>query len=340
MIKERLNHKRTRIIVIPVIALVIGLAGNNWQRDSVKDLFLEIAMSLLYVSCYWELNRLFFIYILKKLPGTKNSKQRIIFQLGFMTGFVLLAGTLLDVVNYTIPGITSHISFLINYSKTVEKSLVCLGMITLIFEFTYFVRLYENSRFENQKLKEEALTAQLNLLKQQISPHFLFNNLNALITLIPNNPELSVQFLQKLSAVYRQVLNDNYKDLVSLESELDFLEDYIFLYQIRFGQKLQVGYKLRQDVPGLKVIPLALQMLVENAIKHNIISSENKLFIEISSGGNYVTVVNNMQKKTSGVLSSNTGLKNIQNRYKLLTDKPVKIVETKDQFSVSIPILN
>jgi len=213
-------------------------------------------------------------------------------------------------------------------------------MITIIFECVYFFGLYNNIRFENQRLEENALISQLNLLKQQISPHFLFNNLNALITLIPKEPELAVQFVQKLSAVYRQVLNDNEKNVVSLESELSFLKDYVFLYQIRYGQKLQVDFDIVLDLYELKVIPMALQMLLENAIKHNIISSEDKLFIKVNAVEGYVTVINNKQKKTSGVISANTGLINIQNRYKALTEKPVVIVETKDQFSVSIPLLN
>jgi len=193
---------------------------------------------------------------------------------------------------------------------------------------------------DSQRMEKENINTQFLALKNQISPHFLFNNLNALITLIPKDPELSIQFVQKLSAVYRQVLNDNEKNVVSLESELSFLKDYVFLYQIRFGQKLQVDFDIQQDLYGLKVIPMALQMLLENAIKHNVISSEDKLFIRVNALEGYVTVINNKQKKTSGVVSTNTGLINIQNRYKALTEKPVKILETRDQFSVSIPLLN
>jgi len=339
MIKNRLNDKWTRLIVIPIIALTIGLTGVSLHQSSPSVLFLNFLTSFVYVTIYWELNRLLFVNILKKLPENKNSKKRFVVELCFVTVFVLLAGILLDVVNYAIPGMISHVSLLANYTKIVEKSLFSLGIITLFFEIIYFFSLYENSKFENQRLKEEALTAQLMLLKQQISPHFLFNNLNALITLIPKDPGLSVEYVQKLAAVYRQVLEVNEKDVVSLESELSFLQDYIFLYRIRFGDKLQVSYNLSPDITGLKVLPMALQTLVENAIKHNIISSEQKLFIEISSSARHVTVINNLQKKTSGVISSNTGLANIQNRYKLLTNTPVKIEATKDIFSVSIPIL-
>jgi two-component system LytT family sensor kinase len=340
MIKERLNDKWARIIIIPAIALLISFSGDGFRYTSLQVFILEAGLSLAYVTCYWELNRLFFSYIRKRLPDTKDSKRRFTFQLAFMAFFVLVAGLFLDIVNYSLPGLTTSISFIHLYSKTVEKSLFFLGLVTLIFEGLYFYSLYENSRSENQRLKEEALISQLSLLKQQISPHFLFNNLNALITLIPKDPALSVVFLQKLSAVYRQLLNDNEKDLVSLESEIRFLDDYLFLNQMRFGKNLLVNYDIRNGDKQHKIIPFALQLAVENALKHNIISSAHPLSVGITSDGYYVTVSNNLQKKTSGVISSHTGLKNIRNRYGLLTTNEV-IVKTDDKFfSVSLPLIS
>jgi len=161
MIKERLNDTWARIIIIPIISLVIGVAGNDLHFIAAKDLFLNFIISLLYVTCYWEFNRLFFSYILKKLPDAENSKKRILMHLGFMVVFVLLAGLLLDTANYSIPGLTDQIYFLRNYSKTVERSIFCLGIITVIFECIYFYSLYENTRLENQTLKVAALASRV-----------------------------------------------------------------------------------------------------------------------------------------------------------------------------------
>ena len=161
MIKERLNDKWVRMLVIPVIALVIGLYGNDLHRFGVKDLFLNFIISMVYVAFYWELNRLFFSYIFKKLPDSKNSKKRMLAHLGFMIGFVLLAGLLLDILNFASPKLADQIYFLRNYNKTVERSIFCLGVITVIFESVYFYGLYEDIEKENQRLKETALALQL-----------------------------------------------------------------------------------------------------------------------------------------------------------------------------------
>lgn len=339
MIRDNLNDKWAKVIVIPIIALIFGLTGVDFYRTNVMTLFFNVSISLIYITMYWELNRLLFVHIVNKHPKSTDRKKRLFIKLGFIIGFILCAGIILDLINYAIPGLNSHFSFLESYTKIVEKSLFSLGIIMVLLEIIYFFGLYESSRFENQRLNQEALMAQLILLRQQISPHFLFNNLNTLITLIPKDPGLSVQYVQKLATVYRQVLEVNEKEVVSLESELSFLQDYIFLYQIRFGDKLKINYNISQDIVGLKVLPMALQMLVENAIKHNIISSDHKLFIQIIASEQQLTVSNNLQKKTSGVISSNTGLLNIQSRYKLLTNIPVKIETTGNIFSVSIPIL-
>ena len=161
MIKERLNDKWVRMLVIPVIALVIGLSGNDLHRFGVKDLFLNFIISMVYVAFYWELNRLFFSYIFKKLPDSKNSKKRMLAHLGFMIGFVLLAGMLLDILNFASPKLADQIYFLRNYNKTVERSIFCLGIITVIFECVYFYSLYENTRLENQTLKVAALASRV-----------------------------------------------------------------------------------------------------------------------------------------------------------------------------------
>jgi len=202
-----------------------------------------------------------------------------------------------------------------------------------------FFGRWEHSLYESERLKKESLISQLELLKNQISPHFLFNSLNALITLVPEDPKLSVLFIQRLSNVYRHVLNYNEKNLIDLETELKFLDDYVFLNKMRFGDNLRIVYQLPADLESVKVIPFTLQMLVENAIKHNIVSGKKPLTISISKAGNFIVVKNNLQVKTSGVESMGTGLQNITNRYELLTNKRVEVIAGAAEFSVSLPLI-
>ena len=214
-----------------------------------------------------------------------------------------------------------------------------LGIVTIIYECAYFFGRWEHSLYESERLKKESLVSQLELLKNQISPHFLFNSLNALITLVPEDPKLSVLFIQRLSNVYRHVLNYNEKNVISLEAELKFLDDYIFLNKMRFGENLRIVYHLPVNLEQMKVIPFTLQMLVENAIKHNIVSGKKPLTITISKDGNFIVVKNNLQVKTSGVESTGTGLQNITSRYELLTNKQVEVIADTSDFSVSLPLI-
>jgi LytS/YehU family sensor histidine kinase len=171
-----------------------------------------------------------------------------------------------------------------------------------------------------------------------VSPHFLFNSLNALTNLVYEDQEKAVKFIKQLSEVYRYVLDTRDKEVVSLTEELKFLESYLFLQRIRFGNKLRVTIDLSGD-PMLA--PLALQMLIENAIKHNIISEADPLNIRIFSEDGYLTVENNLQKKSVlGERSSGVGLDNIRKRYEFLTDREVKVLETPVSFVVKLPLLN
>ena len=179
---------------------------------------------------------------------------------------------------------------------------------------------------EKEMLKRESLKAQLNALKTQVNPHFLFNNLNTLISIIPENPKLAVDFVQQLSKVYRHILEVKDEQSILLKDELDVLKAYAFLLQTRFGNNLDVIINVPEEKLKKRIVPLSLQILMENAIKHNIVSSDKPLKIDVSAVNGKLVVSNNLQRKNQVNESTGIGLDNIRNRYKLLGNEKLKLL--------------
>jgi PAS domain S-box-containing protein len=190
------------------------------------------------------------------------------------------------------------------------------------------------------KLQKENLQSQFDVLKQQVNPHFLFNSLNVLTSLIRIEPVLAEKFTEHLSKVYRYVLENKDNELVTLATELDFLDAYVFLLNIRFVEKLQVRVNISEDQKSLRVIPLAMQLLIENAIKHNSMSKKSPLIIDIFiDSARQLNVVNNLQERESHMTSTGVGLKNIQNRYRLLNNTECLFEKTDNRFIARIPLV-
>ncbi len=189
------------------------------------------------------------------------------------------------------------------------------------------------------RLQKENLQSQFEVLRQQVNPHFLFNSLNVLTSLIKLEPDLAEQFTEHLSKVYRYVLENKDNDLVNLHTELDFLDAYVFLLHIRFMDKIVVKVDIADDKKELLILPLALQLLIENAIKHNSMSKKNPLKIEITiDNENVLNVVNNLQERESHMVSTGVGLKNIEHRYHLLEMPAPQFIKTETKFIARIPL--
>lgn len=198
---------------------------------------------------------------------------------------------------------------------------------------------WRKSSIEAEKLRSEKLASQYQSLKDQLNPHFLFNALNALSNLVYEDPDKSAAFIQKLSKIYRYVLEVQQEELVEVEKELDFARNYLELQKIRFEDNLN----FRVDVSDCRhcyLPPLSLQLLLENAIKHNIASQENPLFIAILQKGDELWVSNTFQPKSSQTEpSTGVGLENIRSRYGLLSALKPEISQTEDEFLVRLPLL-
>ncbi|MVM32192.1 histidine kinase [Spirosoma sp. HMF4905] len=199
----------------------------------------------------------------------------------------------------------------------------------------------EDLRVNAEQLKREATQAQFSALKNQVNPHFLFNSLSILSTLVEVDTKLSVQFISRLAKAYRYILDQREMDQVSLKTELEFLDAYLFLLNIRFKDKLKVNNKLLpQEASRYKIAPLTLQLLVENAVKHNQMSIEHPLIISIYKEDDVLLIANPIQLRPVSDSSTGMGLQNITNRYGLLTDRPVWIGEQNSSFVVKIPLLS
>jgi LytS/YehU family sensor histidine kinase len=179
------------------------------------------------------------------------------------------------------------------------------------------------------------------MLKNQVNPHFLFNSLNTLSSLIYSNQDTAAKFVRQLARVYRYVLENRDKEVISLKEELTFLQSFIYLIHLRFSENLKVEIDIPVQMQEKLIAPMTLQMLIENAIKHNVVSQKKPLTIQIYADMfEHITVTNNLQKKTIREYSSNIGLKNICSRYGFITDRKVIIEENPENFKVRIPLLD
>lgn len=231
-------------------------------------------------------------------------------------------------------------SFKINAPVWLQPWFLFLAALAISALIYFIVKTREKQLQKQADLKKERIESQLELLKSQINPHFLFNNFNTLAALIEEDSDLAIEYVERLSDFYRSILHYREKDMIRIDEELELIRNYEFLLQKRYGNNLKLTIHPNGTSHELFIVPLTLQMLVENAVKHNIISKTKPLNIEISCDDDqYISVSNNIQKKITSEPSTGFGLQSIRSRYALLIHKKVQIEETETAFKVRIPIL-
>lgn len=292
-----------------------------------------------YGFAFWFGNSTIGRYAEKKLDWTKNPKKATIIGISLL----LIYGIIMSI---SLPYIYDR--FFWDMAKedifldVLIKSLMVLFLDSVVIAIFYSTRLsnhWMRSIKKNEELKRENLQAKYEVLKNKVNPHFLFNSLNSLSSVIERNPELGSDFVKKLSDIYRYVLEQSDKELVSLDVEMKFVEDYIFLSKIRFGNALSFHSTLLKNT-DIQVVPLGLQTLVENAIKHNIIADDMPLKIEVGIENDFIVLKNNIQKKNIIIPDRKPhGLENLRNRYTYHTGLLIEISESDEFFTVSLPII-
>jgi len=224
------------------------------------------------------------------------------------------------------------------FLMAVAMGLIFVNMMSTSLILVRFMDKWVYAQKRLDAMKEEKLRMDYTVLQDQINPHFLFNNLSVLKSLIIYDQKTAVSFTQSFTDVYRYVLKSRDKMLVELKEELQFIDSYVSLHKERLGDGIDVQYMIDKEGVEKNIAPLSLQLLVENAIKHNVVSKENPLYIEISSDENFVIVKNNLRLKESSY-STNTGLSNLVKRYELLEGDDIIVEQNDNFFIVKVPLL-
>jgi sensor histidine kinase YesM len=289
----------------------------------------------------WEGNTIFDRWLNTKYGWIKNPKRRLIAQAIAFTLFTSITLFLLMFILHQIKfGDGRSIEPIDRKMPPIffPALFFALALIAVYISFNFF-NAWKQSLIDVEKYKTESANAQLQNLKNQLKPHFLFNNLSVLTSLVYTNQDKAVDFINELSKVYRYVLDNKTAELVTLKAELEFLDHYIYLLQIRF--ETSISFSINVDAPKMKSLlpPMCLQMLVENTIQHNEASRANPLQVSIYTNNQSLIIENTLQPRSDAAESSKTGLKNIQSRYAFFTSEKVDIIVQEKTFKVVLPLI-
>ena len=329
-----------RLLGIPMLAFCLPLIfdGVTIGDGEFSHLFKS---SLFYTFIYWHVDWLLINFFRRRWPSITQYKKRISWQLASVlafTGFFSWGSCVLLAFlanNYGLPQ-----DQVPPVSRVLTASMFATVVVMAIYEVKYLVSRWKISLVEAERLKKQTMQAQLETLKNQVNPHFLFNSLNTLATIIPEDPKMAVEFVQKLSKVYRYILEIKKREMIPLREELECISAYRFLLDIRFGSNFTMDINIPEHHLEDHIVPLSLQILIENAIKHNIVSTAKPLKIKIGlNKSGDIVVSNNLQKKIRVSDSTGTGLANIDSRYKLLSGKSIEVITSHDYFRVVIPLI-
>jgi two-component system, LytTR family, sensor kinase len=318
-------------VIISLLLFDDYFTTGNW-----RFLVVCVPMSFVYTGIFWWSLRVFYTKLRFHYPSFDQWAVRLAWLLPFFViQFVVINFVLDEFFIWLLPAHHTWPSRIIEF----VGSFLLSGFVLMLYEVMSFKVLLQKAGVEKAELERKHVASQLEGLRNQVNPHFLFNSLNTLTYLIPETPDKAVRFVQQMSKVYRYVLESRENKVIPLETELTFLQSYIFLLHERFGDNLHISIAVSTPARSEAIAPLVLQMLVENAIKHNIISTEKPLRIEIFDAAHRLVVRNNLQRKNQVTDSTGVGLANIEARYHILTDRSVEVTESPTHFTVSIPLI-
>jgi LytS/YehU family sensor histidine kinase len=319
-----------------VIPLVTGMI--NYQALSLWQIKLSFLFTIGIAFIIWEGNR-YLLFTLRSYFDWFNKPVRKLAVLVLAVSFYTIPiSALLMVIWYKLFN-----AGIVNWdviTTTILIMMICVLFITHIYETVFLVREAESEKLKKEQLERARAEAELEALKNQIDPHFIFNSLNTLSHLIEKDPVKAKQFNDNLADVYRYILQNKARELVLLHEEMVFLNDYFSLLKIRFEQAIQLQVGIDPAMYDQYLIPpISLQILVENAIKHNEFTSAVPLVITIEMQNDELIIHNQVRKKILRKTSSRIGLQNLGERYRLTTSKEISVTESASDFTVSLPVL-
>lgn len=358
---DRLNDKWLRIFGIALL-LAISISVNDYYEQPFSPrMALKAVVTLISIIVFWQVMRACIFYFRRQSRHKSHTVKRLAFT--FVSGSIAttlviwLFSTLQQWVTSGSPAIYrigDEIASITISNRKIALSMYEFDFVQAVATFIFFQTIYEIIFFihdssvrekrliqsEREKLRVANLQSQLNALKQQVNPHFLFNSLNVLDSLIEDDPRQARVFLEELSTVYRYLLRSNEHHLTELNKELDFIQSYYHLLKTRLGDGLRLNVKIDEQYQHHKIPPLTLQLLIENAFKHNIVLPDQPLIIDIiTNKDGYLLVSNNVQRKNVRVSSNGVGLSNILNKYEILNQPAPMIQDDDGQFTVTLPLI-
>jgi sensor histidine kinase YesM len=338
--KEQPNDIGFRVILIPFFGIAIPLISGmiNGQNFSTWQVKISFLYTIFIAFAIWEGNRYLLFSMRSYVEWYKKPVRKIVFLLFGISFYTLPVSILLLMGWYHI-----FLHGAVKWQSVFTASLIimiCVIFITHVYETVFLVKESENEMLRAEQLERARTEAALQALKNQIDPHFIFNSLNTLSYLIEEQPAKAKLFNDNLADVYRYILQNKSRDLVLLQEEIVFLQDYFSLLKIRFEDALQLNIDIDAALlDKYLVMPISLQVLMENATKHNEFSAANPLVITLRFTEDNLVFYNETRKKVLRKPSSKIGLQNLDERYKLVTGKTITIEETAKAFRVVLPIL-
>jgi len=329
-----------RVILVPAFGIVIPLITGMINPYNFSSW--EVKFSFLYTigiaAVIWQGNRYLHFSMRSYFDWHNKPVQKVLVLLLSVGFYTIPVSVLLLVGWYNFFG-GGQLNWNIIWQSTLII-LVAVVFITHIYETVFLVKETESEMIKNEQLERAKVEAELEALKNQIDPHFIFNSLNTLSHLIEEKPVKAKQFNDNLADVYRYILQNKARDLVLLKEEIIFLENYFSLLKIRFEKAVQMKIAIdEQKLDQYLIPPISLQILVENAIKHNEFSDTVPLTIEIKLVNDELVIHNPVRKKSLRKPSSKIGLQNLRERYRLITNSEITITEEDKNFRVVLPVL-
>lgn len=344
--QQEMNIRIVPYVIITFISIVMSLVRlllvQSW---SLRDHAVSAAIQLITSIFLWEMVKLWNRFFTKRISFRLHPYKRIIIQtlVVFITTLPILV-----FVDYVVNPLFPPLPFMGKEFKSLVVLLFFIIIVLMNFSFYgyHFFKEWQASIKESADLKVYAANTEMEKsrmhfhnLKNQVNPHFLFNTLTSLDGLIQTNAELASQFVHHLAKVYRYVLEHRENEVVQVQTEVNFIKHYILLLEIRFKQSLNIRINLNEIALEKKIVMVTLQMLIDNAIKHNTLQEKKPLDITISDEGEYLIVSNNKQLRKQIEMSTQQGLKQLKELYAYLSPRPVLIINTNNAFEIRIPLL-
>lgn len=339
-----MSKSTKNIIITFIIGCVVYVIGSflsdGFDYDNFNEFLIVFILYQLYAFVLGYSNMYYFDYLERRKWKKDDRYKRILIGIIGSVIITLIGLFILRTFTATMVYGKSFDQFINAESfKNYQFGLWITLTIVAVFHVIYFYNRYQQNKIKEQKVIAGTASAKFDALKNQLDPHFLFNSLNVLSSLIEENPENALKFTTSLSKVYRYVLEQKNKELVTVNEELEFAKTYMSLLKMRFEDSIIFEIPDQAINPESKVVPLSLQLLLENAVKHNMVTTSKPLHIKIYEDNGNLIVENNLQPKQIVKKSSGVGLENIKQRYNLLSTKRVLINQQANSFAVSIPML-